>query len=133
MTMFYCAILFMSVRTNQTMMNTNGLKESGWFLAFTTPINLNRFNFEWKLTLNKSLKLMKNRVNIRLGNERVIPYIFCVCINKDNKITKTIKWKRRARSQTSLKINSSGAEVLWPKDSKDKRNDFPNGQLWHWK
>jgi hypothetical protein len=30
---------------------------------------------------------MKNRVNIRLGNKRIIPYIFGISINKDNKIT----------------------------------------------
>jgi hypothetical protein len=45
MTMFYYVILFMSVRTNQTMMNTNGLKEIGQFAVFTTSISLNRFYF----------------------------------------------------------------------------------------
>jgi len=32
--------------------------------------------------------------------------------------------------QTSLKINSRGANVLWPIVLKDKCNDFPNGQAW---
>jgi hypothetical protein len=27
---------------------------------------------------------MKNRVNIRLDNKRIIPYIFCISINKNN-------------------------------------------------
>jgi len=45
MTMLYCAILFISVRTNQTMMDTNGLKKGGQFLVFTALISLNRFYF----------------------------------------------------------------------------------------
>jgi hypothetical protein len=41
---------------------------------------------------------MKNRVNIRLGNERVIPYIFCISINKDNKITIAIRREEGSRT-----------------------------------
>jgi hypothetical protein len=39
--------------------------------------------------------------------------------------------KQGAGPYTSLKINSSGAEVLWPVDPKDRHDDFPSGQLWH--
>jgi hypothetical protein len=41
---------------------------------------------------------MKNRVNIRLGNERIIPYIFSISINKNNKITIAIRRKERRRA-----------------------------------
>ena len=30
--------------------------------------------------------MVKDKINIRLGNKMIIPYIFCVCISKDNKI-----------------------------------------------
>jgi hypothetical protein len=35
-------------------------------------------------------------------------------------------------AQTSLKIKSSGAEVLWPVGRNEKRDDLPKGQAWHW-
>jgi hypothetical protein len=41
--------------------------------------------------------------------------------------------KQGAGPYTSLKINSSGAEVLWLVDPKDRHDDFSSGQLWHWK
>ena len=41
---------------------------------------------------------MKDRINIRLGNNRVIPYIFYVHINKDNKITITIRRKKGSKT-----------------------------------
>jgi len=69
----------------------------------------------------------------RLVIKALIPCIFSISINKDNKITIAIRRKRGAGSHTSLKINSSGAEVLWPVGPKDKHDDFPKGQLWHWK
>jgi hypothetical protein len=40
---------------------------------------------------------------------------------------------KKKRPQTSLKINSSGLEVLWLVGPKDGHDDFPNGQAWHWK
>jgi len=55
---------------------------------------------------------MKNRKYIRFRNKKIIPYIFYMSINKNNKIIKTIIRKNRSRAQTSLKIKSSGAEVL---------------------
>jgi hypothetical protein len=38
-----------------------------------------------------------------------------------------------AGPRTSLKINSRGANVLWPVGPNDKRDDFPNRHAWHWK
>jgi len=35
--------------------------------------------------------------------------------------------------QTSLNINSRGVKVLWVMGPNDKCDDFPNGQVWHWK
>jgi hypothetical protein len=37
---------------------------------------------------------MKNREDMRLHNKRIISYIFCMRINKNNKITKTLEEKR---------------------------------------
>jgi hypothetical protein len=51
---------------------------------------------------------MKNRKHIRFYNKRVIPYMFGMRINKDNKVTKTIRKNIGARPQTSLNIKSSG-------------------------
>jgi hypothetical protein len=48
----------------------------------------------------------------RLVIKALILCIFSISINKDNKITIAIRRKRGAGSHTSLKINSSGAEVL---------------------
>jgi hypothetical protein len=42
--------------------------------------------------------LVKDKINIRLGNKMIIPYIFCVCINKDNKITIVIQRKKGSRT-----------------------------------
>jgi len=50
------------------------------------PINLNIFNFIGKLTLNNQLKILEYRKHIGFGNKKIITYIFCMCINKDNKI-----------------------------------------------
>jgi hypothetical protein len=41
---------------------------------------------------------MKNRVNIRLGNERIISYIFSISINKNNKITIAIRREEGSRT-----------------------------------
>jgi hypothetical protein len=53
--------------------------------------------------------MMEYKKHIRFFNKRIIPYMFCMCIDKDNKVKKTI---RVARHQTSLNIKSSGAVVL---------------------
>jgi hypothetical protein len=45
-------------------------------------------------------------------------------INKDNKVTKTIKENIRAGPKTSLNIKSSGAEVLLLVGRKDKRTSL---------
>jgi hypothetical protein len=36
-----------------------------------------------------------------------------------------------AGPRTSLKINSRGANVLWPVGPNDRRDDFPNGHARH--
>jgi hypothetical protein len=55
---------------------------------------------------------LKRGKYIKFRNKRIIPDIFNVRINKDNKITKPSEENIGAGPQTSLKINSSGAEVL---------------------
>jgi hypothetical protein len=57
---------------------------------------------------------MKNRKHIRFYNKRVIPYMFGMRINKDNKVTKTIRKNIGARPQTSLNIKLNGAVVYDP-------------------
>ena len=48
------------------------------------------------MTLNKYLKMMEYRKHIRFYNKSIIPYLFCMCIDKKNKVTKTIRGKHRS-------------------------------------
>jgi hypothetical protein len=56
--------------------------------------------------------MLKSGKDIRFHNKRIIPYMFGMHINKNNKIAEAIRRKHRSRPQTSLKIKSTGAEVL---------------------
>lgn len=43
------------------------------------------------------------------------------------------KDKIKVGPQTSLKISSQGANVLWPVSPNDICDDFPNRHTWYWK
>jgi len=79
-------------------------------MIFTTSISLNRFNFTGKLTFNKHLKTLEYRKHIGFCNKRIIPYIFCMRIDRRKTSEKNIG----ARPQTSLNIKLSGAVVYDP-------------------
>jgi hypothetical protein len=96
--MFNCAILFMSMWTDKSMLNTNSFKISVQFSIITTLIHLYRFNFSKKLSFNLSLKLLKNNKNIILDNQRKEPNIFSISIHKNNKIAKIIRREHKERS-----------------------------------
>jgi hypothetical protein len=102
MLMFNCAILFMSMWIDKSMLNTNSFKISVQFFIITTLIHLYRFNFSKKISFNLSLKLLKNNKNIIFDNQRKEPNIFSISIHKNNKITKTI---RKEHKERSLNIN----------------------------
>lgn len=70
---------------------------------FTTLISLNRFNFLWKLTLNKNLEKIESRKYIRFHNKKIIPYMFLMCIYKNNKVNKTIREKNRNKAPNIAK------------------------------
>jgi len=72
-------------------------------MIFTTSISLNRFNFTGKLTFNKHLKTLEYRKHIEFYNKRIIPYIFCMHIDKNNKVTKTIREKHRSKAPNITK------------------------------
>jgi len=65
---------------------------------------------------------MENKKYIRFRNKRIIPYIFGVHIDKNNKITKA-----------SLNIKLNEAEVLWPVGLNNRHNDFPSEHASYWK
>ena len=69
----------------------------------TTPISLNRFNFKGKLMLNKCLKTLKSGKDIRFHNKWIIPYMFGMRINKNNKIVEAIRRKHRSRTPNIIK------------------------------
>jgi len=57
-----------------------------------------------------------------------------VCASrKITKYQKPSEEKMGAGPQTSLKISSSGADVLWLVGPDDRRGDFSNGHAEHWK
>ena len=56
-----------------------------------------------------------------------------MCITNMTKYKKPSDDSIGAGSQTSLKISSRGVDVLWLVGPKDKWEDFPNKQAWHWK
>jgi hypothetical protein len=56
--------------------------------------------------------MLEYRKHTKFGNKRIIPYILCMCIDKDNKVTKPSEENIGARPQTSLNIKSSVAIVL---------------------
>jgi hypothetical protein len=56
-----------------------------------------------KLTFNKCLKTLKGGKHIRFGNKRIIPYMFGMHINKDNKVTKAIRKKYRGKTPNITK------------------------------
>ena len=72
-------------------------------MILTTSISLNIFNFKRKLTLNKSLKTLKNGKDIRFRNKWIIPYMFGMRIDKNNKIAEAIRRKHRGKTPNITK------------------------------
>jgi len=55
------------------------------------PNQFEQILFLMKINAQRESEINEKQSNIRLGNKRIIPYIFCVRINKDNKITIAIR------------------------------------------
>jgi hypothetical protein len=68
-----------------------------WFFFKSRSNHRNKhpLNCLGKLTLNKGLKMMKDRKDITFHNKRIISYTFCMSIHKNNKIKKIIRGQWR--------------------------------------
>jgi hypothetical protein len=76
MTTLYCAILFMSVRTKM------------WIICdIHRPNQFEQILFLMKIDVQQESEIDEKQSKHQTSNERIIPYIFSISINKYNKIT----------------------------------------------
>jgi hypothetical protein len=83
---FGCTILFMGIRTRDTVGNACGFEIHIKSLIFTTPVEVKCLNFAIKFAVYHCFKLKENRINFTLNLQKINPSIAGIIINKENKV-----------------------------------------------
>ena len=97
---FSDAILLGSVRTRDTVRDPHALEVAMKFMIFTTPIRLNCLDFSVQKTLDMSLEIIEDLLNVRFVFYKIYPAKTRVVINEANVVLVPPR-RRTGWSQTS--------------------------------